>query len=84
MKFVLLGLGIVGKGVLEQYRKERAQLAQDCGADLELVGVFDRSWRKKKEILGHTPAFDENFELMLETTQNRCGHRSNWSHGAGP
>ena len=56
MKIGLFGLGTVGQGLLKMIR--------EGGHNIEVVGVVDRSYQKKKDILGNIPASDDvNFLL---------------------
>lgn len=63
-KIGLLGLGTVGRGVVEILRERREILAARAGVDLQVARVFDRSWRKKQDTLGDIPATDNADEVL--------------------
>ncbi len=52
----LFGLGTVGRGLIEIIRAS--------GLPIEVTGVVDRSYQKKKEILGEIPASDDPAFLL--------------------
>ncbi len=54
--FGLGGLGTVGRGVLELLRVQGPLLRERTGIDFELGAVFDRSWEKKRDLIGGVPA----------------------------
>ncbi len=60
----ILGLGTVGRGLLQILREQATLLRSRSGLEMQVRHVFDRSWQKKLEILGDTPASD-NLEEVL-------------------
>lgn len=52
----LLGLGTVGRGVVEILREREASLNARAGVRFQIQRVFDRSWQKKQAVLGDVPA----------------------------
>lgn len=59
LKIGILGAGIVGRGVIQALRDQRDVLRLRTGLEIETVAVFDRSWEKKRDVLGDIPASDD-------------------------
>ncbi len=66
----LLGLGTVGRGVVEILQERRTSLNARAGARFNLVRVFDRSWEKKRDVLGETPASANVDDLLNDPEIN--------------
>lgn len=65
VKIAIAGLGTVGRGVLESLRERKSSLMARTGIEFEVSAVFDRSYGKKKDILGNIPASD-NPEILYK------------------
>lgn len=67
LRIGLLGLGTVGRGVVEIVRERHASLMARAGVDLRIARVFDRSWRAKQSVLGDIPASDNADDVLNDS-----------------
>lgn len=66
LKIGLLGLGTVGRGVVEILRERESSLNARVGVAFQISRVFDRSWQKKQTVLGRIPATDNVDDVLRD------------------
>ncbi len=74
VKIGIMGAGVVGRGVIKSLRDQGLSLESRSGLRFEVVAVFDRSYKKKREFLAGIPASDDpsfvidnpDVEIVLE------------------
>ena len=64
LRIGLFGLGTLGRSLLLIIQKEQARIKSRSGLDLQILRVCDRSYQKKKEILGAIPASDNPMDIL--------------------
>ena len=66
----LLGLGTLGRSLVSVLRDEHDKLLARSGIDIKIIRVCDRTWQKKKEILGDIPASNNIQDIFDDSSIN--------------
>ena len=64
----LIGLGTVGRSLLDVLQRENELILKRTGIQIRIVRVCDRSWKKKKSLLGSIPSSDSPSEILEDAS----------------
>ncbi len=64
----LIGLGTVGRSLLDVLQKDHELITRRTGIQIRIVRVCDRSWEKKKSLLASIPSSDNPSHILEDTS----------------
>ncbi len=68
IKIGLFGLGTVGRSVLAMLQRERKRISKRTALDFQIAFVCDRSWHRKKDLLGKIPASANPKDILKDSS----------------
>ena len=78
VKVGLLGLGTVGGGVYKLIERQKEEMADKTGANVEIAGILVHNLNKKREGVDENLLTDRWEDIIENDEMNRAGQNDDW------